>query len=105
MLTDVRAQAKVRDFLLQWLKVDQPPTWPRTRRSIPTSTPDRGGPADVAGIVPRRPGLGRRPDFRRLLDADQIFLNGRLAKFYGLDLPEDAPFQKVSWEPPTGPGV
>ena len=34
-------------------------------------------------------------DFRRLLLADDLYLNGRLAKFYGAKLPADAPFQKV----------
>jgi hypothetical protein len=34
-------------------------------------------------------------DYRRLLLADYLYLNGRLAKIYGCDLPADAPFQKV----------
>jgi hypothetical protein len=35
-------------------------------------------------------------DFRQLLLADYLYLNGRLARLYGGDLPADAPFQKVS---------
>jgi hypothetical protein len=35
-------------------------------------------------------------DFRQLLQTDSLFLNGRLAKFYGAELPADAPFQLVS---------
>jgi mono/diheme cytochrome c family protein len=35
-------------------------------------------------------------DLRTLLTADYLYLNGRLAKLYGIDLPEDAPFQKVT---------
>jgi hypothetical protein len=34
-----------------------------------------------------------------MLLADEIYLNGRLAKYYGFDLPEDAGFQKVRFEP------
>ncbi|HEX6986325.1 MAG TPA: DUF1588 domain-containing protein, partial [Planctomycetaceae bacterium] len=48
---------------------------------------------------------GELSDFRRLLLDDSFFANGRLAKFYGLDLPEDAPFQKVSFEPGHRAGV
>ena len=45
-------------------------------------------------------------DFRQILATDTLYLNGRLAKFYGADLkPEDAPFQKVSLEPKERAGV
>ncbi|HEY8505714.1 MAG TPA: DUF1588 domain-containing protein, partial [Gemmataceae bacterium] len=39
-------------------------------------------------------------DFRQLFLADTLYLNGRLARLYGADLPPDAPFTKV----PLGPG-
>jgi hypothetical protein len=42
---------------------------------------------------------GETSDFRQLLLADHVYLNGRLAKFYGADLALDAPFQKVTLEP------
>ena len=38
MLADPRARAKLREFFLQWLKVDQAATWPRTRSGSPAST-------------------------------------------------------------------
>src|SRR5262249_49942806 len=44
-------------------------------------------------------------DFRRLLLSDELFLNGRLAKFYGVSLPEDAPFTKVKLDPGQRAGV
>jgi hypothetical protein len=34
-------------------------------------------------------------DFRRLLLAEELYLNGRLAQIYGANLPSEAPFQKV----------
>ena len=34
-------------------------------------------------------------DFRQLLRADYVYLNGRLSQFYGAGLPANAPFQKV----------
>ena len=42
---------------------------------------------------------GRRLHFRQLLLADSVHFNGRLARFYGVDLPPDAPFQKVKLNP------
>ena len=49
---------------------------------------------------------GESSDFRQLLLADDVYLNGRLAKFYGVDLPADAPFQKVdARRRASGPGV
>ena len=44
-------------------------------------------------------------DFQRLLLTDTIFMNGRMAKFYGVDLPEDAPFQEVKFEPDKRAGI
>ena len=44
-------------------------------------------------------------DFRRLFLDDQLYLNGRLAKFYGVDLPTDAPFQKVKLNAEQRAGV
>jgi hypothetical protein len=44
-------------------------------------------------------------DFRRLLLADDVYLNGRLAKFYGVDLAADAPFQKAKLNPEQRAGV
>jgi hypothetical protein len=44
-------------------------------------------------------------DFRQLLVSDSIYLNGRLARFFGYDLPDDAPFQKVTFEPQSRAGV
>src|SRR5262249_34367495 len=43
---------------------------------------------------------GDASDFRQLLLSETLFLNGRLAKLYGVDLPADAPFKKVA--PETG---
>ena len=37
-------------------------------------------------------------DYRQLLRAKYVYLNGRLARLYGAKLPADAPFQKVSLE-------
>ena len=98
MLTDVRAKAKIRDFFLQWLKVDPIPDLTKDSAAYPGFDP--------LIVDDLRTSLelwlddliwGSAPDFRRLLASDEVYLNGRLAAFYGQDLPPDAPFQKVTW--------
>ena len=38
-------------------------------------------------------------DFRELLQANWVYLNGRLAQLYRPDLPVDAPFMKMEFDP------
>ena len=38
-------------------------------------------------------------DYRQLMLGDLIFLNGPLAAIYGAELPKDAPFTKVQYQP------
>src|SRR5262249_48147646 len=82
--------------LLQWLKVDQVPDLSKDRSRFPGF--------DEAVASDLRTSLelflddvlwGGPSDFRQLLLADYLFLNGRLGRFYGADLPEGARFEKV----------
>jgi hypothetical protein len=106
MVTDLRTRSKVREFLLQWLKVDQPPELSKDLKQFPGF--------DQALASDLRTSLelflddvvwGDASDFRQFLLADTLYLNGRLARFYGADLPADAPFQKVALNPGERAGV
>lgn len=106
MLGDLRARSKTREFLHQWLKVDQMIDLAKDREKYPEF--------DDQIVADLRTSLelfledavwGDASDFRQLLQADYLFLNGRLAKFYGVDLPGDAPFQKVGIESHPRAGV
>jgi hypothetical protein len=106
MLNDPRACAKLREFFLRWLKVEQAPEIAKDPARYP------GFDAQVAADLRTSLDLfleyvawGDDPDFRRLLLADELPLNGRLAKFYGADLPADAPFQNVKLDPEQRAGV
>lgn len=105
LLADRRARAKLRGFFLQWLKVDQLAELPKDAKLFPDF--------DAAVVSDLRTSLElfldetlgpKAWDYRRLLLADHLYLNGRLAKLYGGGLPADAPFQKVTLksEPRTG---
>ena len=88
MLADPRAKAKLREFLLTWLKVDHAPDLAKDPKRFP------GFDAAVASDLRTSLELflddvvwSDASDFRQLLLADDVYLNGRLAKFYGADLP------------------
>jgi hypothetical protein len=106
MVSDPRAWSKLRDFFLQWLKVDHYPDLDKD--------PKRYAGFDEAVHSDLRASLelflehvvqGERSDYRELLLTDRVFLNGRLAKLYGVNLPSDAPFQLVSLDPSERAGV
>ena len=106
MLDDVRAHAKVREFFLQWLRVEQAPDLAKDAAAFPGFDPELV--ADLrASLELTLDDLvwGPEPDFRRLLDGDSAYLNGRLASFYQVDLPADAPFRKVAFEAADRSGV
>jgi hypothetical protein len=99
MVKDRRALTKLEGFFLQWLKIDQ------AREII--KDPKRFPEFDEKVVSDLRTSLdllledvlsSEAADYRQLLLAKQLYLNGRLAGLYGAKLPADAPFQKVSLE-------
>ena len=106
MLADPRTQSKLSDFLLRWLKVDHVPDVAKDTERFPEFN------ATLANDLRTSLELfldevlsSESADFRQLLLADSLSLNGRLAKFYGVDLPEDAPFQPVPLDSKERAGV
>ncbi len=106
MAGDPRAKAKLRGFLLGWLRADPAPDVAKDPNAFPEFTPEM--------LADLRTSLelflddvvwGESSDYRDLLTADFVYLNGRLAKIYGVSLPPDAPFTKVTPEPRDRAGV
>lgn len=106
MLEDPRAKTKVHEFLMAWLRVDQSPELVKDAKRFPGF--------DAALAADLRTSLelfvddivwSDASDFRQLLLSDQAFLNGRLAAFYGADLPADAGFTKVKLDSDKRSGV
>jgi cytochrome c553 len=106
MVSDLRALAKLREFLLQWLRVDQLPEIVKDRKQFSQF--------DEAIVSDLRTSLdlflqdvigSPTADFRELLTTDSVYLNGRLAQFYGAKLSPTAQFRKVSFEPGRRAGV
>ena len=96
LLADRRTQAKLRDFLLHWLRVAEP-------REIAKDTAQHAA-FTSAVVADLRTSLllavdealdGRSDGFHRLLTAEEVWLSGRLAPLYGAPLWPDAPFRPV----------
>jgi cytochrome c553 len=97
MLNDPRARTKLRGFFLRWLQLDQVAELQKDPKTFPGF--------DGSAVSPLRVSLelfldevlwSPASDFRQLLLADHLYLNGRLGRLYGCDLPADSPFQKVA---------
>jgi Protein of unknown function (DUF1592)/Protein of unknown function (DUF1588)/PA14 domain/Cytochrome C oxidase, cbb3-type, subunit III/Protein of unknown function (DUF1585) len=106
MLGDRRTHSKLREFLFRWLKIDRVPVLSKDLERFP----------DFSSVVANdlRTSLelfldeilaSDASDFRQLLLSDSLHLNGRLAGFYGAQLPPDAEFQKVSLDSNERAGV
>jgi mono/diheme cytochrome c family protein len=106
MLPDPRTHAKLRAFFLQWLKVDPAPDLAKDAAQFPGF--DRAAAADLRTSLELfldETLWSDASDFRQLLLADYLYLNGRLSQLYGGSLPTDAPFQKVALKPGERAGL
>jgi hypothetical protein len=106
MLGDPRARAKLTDYFHRWLLLDRHHDIAKDPKVYPGF--------DAAIVSDLRTSLdlflddvawGESSDWRQLMLADTVYMNGRLAKFYGVDLPADAPFQKVKMDPKKHAGL
>jgi len=106
MLDDPRAKLKIRQSLLAWLRVDQPPELVKDAKKFPDFDPALASDLRTSlelfldDIV-----SSENADFRQLLLSDDVFLNGRLAKFYKTDTKSDLDFAKVRLDPGQRAGV
>jgi hypothetical protein len=107
MAADSRAWYKQREFLLQWLKVDQYPDLAKDAKRFPEFTPAVAADLRTSfDLTLEHVVRSERSDFRELLLSDTVYLNGRLAKLYGVTtLAPDAPFQPVTLDPNARAGI
>jgi hypothetical protein len=96
MTSDPRFDAKLREFILQWLKIDQVRELRKDAALFPEFTPAVATDLRMSLELFLDDVLSdERADFRNLLLADYLYLNGRLGPLFGADVPADAPFRKV----------
>jgi hypothetical protein len=109
MLKDPRTKAKLHDFFDHWLDLEESEDLSKDTAAYPDF--------DEKVLADMRTSLelflehviwSEASDFRQLLLADYLFLNRRLAKFYGVEAAvenSDAEFQKISFDPKERVGV
>ncbi len=107
MVGDLRARAKLREFFLQWLRVEGSPDIAKDPRAFPGFDPAIVSDLRTSLDLAIDDAIASDPaDFRRLLTDDSTYLNGRLAKFYGVEgVAADAPFARVPLDPKERAGV
>jgi cytochrome c553 len=106
MLTDPRARAKLHRFLMTWARANHGLDLAKDTKRFPDF--------DAGMIADLRTSLelflddvlwSPQSDFRDLLLANQVFLNSRLARFYGVNVPAGTDFTKVKLDDGRRAGV
>jgi hypothetical protein len=106
MARDPRARAKLRAFFHHWLALDKVGDLDKDPAVYPGF--------DGALVADLRTSLDRfvehvvwseASDYRELLLADYLFLNPRLARFYGAPVPAGEDFERVAFDPAQRAGI
>jgi hypothetical protein len=116
MLADPRAKAKLREFLFTWLKAEPAPDLAKDPKRFPGFDPAIASDLRTSLELTLDEILwSDASDFRQLLLTDEVYLNGRLARFYGIAPPPpklfgaplggDEPFRKVKLDVGKRAGV
>jgi hypothetical protein len=106
MLKDPRAKWKVGEFFRHWLEMEEAEDISKDTKTFPDfndlvlSDLRTSLELFIEDVV-----WSEKADYRELLLADYVFLNGRLAKFYGVEVSGEDEFQKVSFSPKERSGV
>jgi cytochrome c553 len=106
LAADPRARAKLREFFLQWIKVDHFGDLSKDRKKFPEFNQELVSDLKTSLDLFLADVLGsNEADFRRLMLSDESYVNWRIAKYYGLKLPSSTPFVLVKWEPEQRAGL
>ncbi|MBI1332157.1 MAG: DUF1592 domain-containing protein [Armatimonadetes bacterium] len=99
MVRDPRAWVKLKEFLLLWLKVDDVPEIVKSPKLFPAF--DANTTDDLRSSLElflENTAWSEASDYRQMMMSPTVYLNGELAKLYGVNLPADAPFQAVQMD-------
>jgi hypothetical protein len=106
MASDTRTRAKMRQFYHQWLQLDRVQELEKNEKRFPEFNDDVETDLKTSlAMFLDDVTWNEASDFRQLLLSESVYLNGRLAKIYGAELPADAPFQKIALNPASHVGI
>jgi hypothetical protein len=104
MLGDARARAKVQYFLRHWLQMDRVENLSKDDKLYPGFTPEIIADLRTSLDVFLEDAVWNG-NYRQLLLADYLYVNDRLAKFYGVETNAVDDFVKVTFDPKQRSGV
>jgi hypothetical protein len=104
MLGDARARAKVQYFLHHWLQMDRVENLSKDDKLYPGFTPEIIADLRTSLDVFLEDAVWNG-NYRQLLLADYLYVNDRLAKFYGVESIAADDFVKVPFDPKQRSGV
>jgi|SRR6056297_64833 len=106
MVEDPRSKAKVHEFLHHWLRVNESSEMTKDSQAYPDFTPE------IVSDLRESLDLflddvvwSEESDYRQLLTDQRIYLNPRLAAFYGVEMERGVGFQDVSLPTERSAGV
>ncbi len=106
LVNDYRGRARMLEFLRSWMNLERLQEIDKNAETFPDFTPELAADLRTSLEMTLQQVVDTdSADFQRLLLTDAIFMNGRMAKFYSVDLPEDAAFQEVKFEPDKRSGI
>ncbi len=106
MVGDLRTSAKLHEFFEQYLRIDHFTDLAKDAKRFPEFDEEIVSDLHTSVDLFLDDVINSADsDYRQLLLADWLYLNGRLAKFYGKNLPANAPFQKVTLNADRRAGV
>lgn len=106
MLADPRARSKVRYFLHHWLQIDHVESIVKDETTFPGFSPEIISDLRTSlNLFLDEVVWGSTSDYRRLLLEDDLYVNGRLAKYYGITSKAGDDFVKVELDPAQRSGV
>ncbi|MEW6305993.1 MAG: DUF1592 domain-containing protein [Verrucomicrobiota bacterium] len=106
MLTDPRTRAKMQTFFQQWLQMNHAEDLSKDGKIYPGFTPEIIADLRTSlNVFIEETVWNDSSDYRKLLLADYIYLNDRLAKFYGVNTNAADDFIRVAFDPKERAGV
>jgi hypothetical protein len=97
MLSDPRTRTKMREFYHRWLKLDELRGLSKPAGKFPGYDDTLVSDLRISlDLFLDNVTWSDTSDFRQMMQSNVLYLNGRLAQFYGAKLPMDAPFQAVT---------
>lgn len=106
LVGDARSRFRLTEFLRTWMNLEHLEDIDKNAELYPDFTPQTAADLRVSlEMLLESVVNSETADFRELLTTEKMWMNGRLARFYGSSLEETADFQEVVFEPEQRSGI